>query len=192
MKNMDWVQLNISISDMLANLKEDTHEYKDLTLLSYLVEQAEMNGVSPDSLQEGYNGFAKDYIIPEYPLTYRMAIAIHDLFVSVQHHGDLHYDEMPRELRSAKPKRQNTESLVAFELFPNPTSEILQIETTDLNLLDCSYRCVDSFGRECRIEIVSRSERNTIINVQHLSNGHYVLELISPDHTSNKSFIVSR
>ena len=192
MKNMDWPVLSSIITDLLAMTKEDTHEYKDLILLSILTEQASMYEIYLDSLQENYNGFAKDFIIPEYPLTYGMAIAIHDSFDPVPHHGDLHYEETERELRSTKPKRENFASISSFELFPNPTSEILQIETSDINLLDCSYRCLDYFGRQCRIEVVSRSERNMVLNVQHLANGQYTLELISPMKTSNHSFIVSR
>lgn len=192
MRQMNWEELNNIIPEMLTNLKEDTYEYKDLSLLSNLIDLAIINNVSFDSLNTTYNGFAKDYIIPDFPLTYRMAIALNDRFDSIPFHADLDYIEIPIELRRYKPNNILMDLDNSLELFPNPASDIIQLETKNMNLLHSTIRCLDSSGRECSIEVVSKSEQNMIVDVKKLSSGNYIIEITSPLFRSAQPLIISK
>ena len=61
-----------------------------------------------------------------------------------------------------------------FKIYPNPTADRLTIENIDFNL-DADYVIVDEIGRE--IMKGKLNGKSTIINVNSLSKGVYVLSI---------------
>lgn len=68
----------------------------------------------------------------------------------------------------------NEQTLTNFKIYPNPTADRLTIENIDFNL-DADYVIVDEIGRE--IMKGKLNGKSTIINVNSLSKGVYVLSI---------------
>jgi hypothetical protein len=71
-------------------------------------------------------------------------------------------------------------------MFPNPSSENLRIQLPS-SIENASVEFYDSIGRLAFTQQVSQT--TTIINIQNLSTGVYVVKVLADDKIGTKKFI---
>jgi hypothetical protein len=169
--------LIISIIDnKLLNLRESSMESKDLMKLKELIEETMSYGTTDSILQLNYDGFASNYIIPELPMTYRMADLIINKFDPSGYHGDLEYPfGIPSTRSSFKPKQK--EIRYEFKSFPNPASSYVQIQSQGEDISNSVMIVRDLTGREIPVEVLTKSKNEWVIDVNEWVNGSYIIEL---------------
>lgn len=177
MNKLDWIQMQNTIFEWQSQIKEDTHEYKDLMLLSVLLENVLSIDLLSDSAYLSYNGFAQNYLYTQYPLTYRAAVMIEGLLATIPFHGDLDYELVDTQLRSTKLTNFSTTPKLDLTISPNPASEFARITSKEYNLINCSVNCFDASGKNCPVEIITASDHEIILSVIHLNPGVYFVEI---------------
>jgi hypothetical protein len=164
------------ISDRPQNLREASMESKDLLKLKELIEETMSYGTTDSILQLNYDGFASNYIIPELPMTYRMAELIINKFDPSGYHGDLDYPYGLPNTRSFFNPNQK-EFSYAIKSFPNPASSYVQIQSQGEDISNCVMIVRDLTGREIPIEVLTKSKNEWVIDVNEWVNGSYIMEL---------------
>jgi hypothetical protein len=98
------------------------------------------------------------------------------LWVALADGGDL--IPLPTALLSV-----NELSEVDFSIFPNPSSEFITINVTNSDVIE-QVMITDLTGR-----IVKTTSFNKQIEISDLENGQYILNIISPEGISSRSFV---
>ena len=78
--------------------------------------------------------------------------------------------------------------LATFKVYPNPTSDFIQIEFNGLDTNDGQFRIIDNGGKV--IKTVSGNDINSSINVSDISSGIYLLEFRNNESRSYKKLII--
>jgi len=78
--------------------------------------------------------------------------------------------------------------LATFNVYPNPTSDFIQIEFNDIDTRDGEIRLIDNAGKV--VKTVRGNEINSNINVSDVSTGIYLLEFRNSDSRSYKKLII--
>ena len=75
-------------------------------------------------------------------------------------------------------------------IYPNPTSGNFQIESPLLASGNTQVRVIDINGKILLEKLVRAREEKTSLDVEHLSNGTYFLQLWSGEHFVNKKLVI--
>ncbi len=164
------------INNRLSYIRETSMEGKDLNSLKELIEEAMSYDANDSTFQLNYDGFASNYIIPELPLTYRMANLIVNRFDSTSYHGDLEYPfGLPGTRSLFKPNQKE----VHYEIksFPNPACSYFQLQSEGEDIGDCMVMVRDMTGREIPLDVLTKSRNEVVFNVNEWANGSYIIEL---------------
>jgi hypothetical protein len=168
------------INNRLQNLRESSMESKDLIKLKELIEETMSYGTTDSIMQLNYDGFASNYIIPELPMTYRMADLIINKFDPSGYHGDLEYPfGLPNTRSFFKPNQK--EIIYAIKSFPNPANSYVQIQSQGEDISNSVMIVRDLTGREIPVEILTKSKNEWVIDVNEWVNGSYIIELLKEE-----------
>jgi hypothetical protein len=72
---------------------------------------------------------------------------------------------------------------VDFSIFPNPSNEFITINVTNSDVIE-QVMITDLTGR-----IVKTASFNKQIEISDLENGQYILNIVSPEGISSRSFV---
>jgi len=87
---------------------------------------------------------------------------------------------------------ENVEAEVSeVSLFPNPTSEILNIKINGLKEVK-SYEIYDMMGRLLMIKDIAKNQSDIEVNVSRLAQGTYVLGVTTENKRYNSQFVINR
>jgi hypothetical protein len=192
MNQLDWIQAQNVITDWLPQIKEDTHEHKDLILLSSLINDAGITNLQIDSNSTSYNGFARDYFHKEYPLTYRCATIITGVYDSIPFHGDLDYDSLSVGLRSINSPSSLQKTPKRLTIFPNPAKDVVRLSAIEIDLDSFKIQCFDISGKLCDFKIITKSRSELVLDVNELSNGFYIFEISNNQELISIPLTISR
>jgi len=84
----------------------------------------------------------------------------------------------------------NNKSVLQFQLFPNPTSDIVQLKTENIRNEELTMNIYNVTGELMRTEILKKNQQH--INIADLRNGIYMLELNSEKLTGKKKIVIQR
>ncbi|MDP1802996.1 MAG: T9SS type A sorting domain-containing protein [Bacteroidota bacterium] len=85
-------------------------------------------------------------------------------------------------------KNNSLENFIGIEVFPNPTSEILNIEIDNLNVTSSKVQIINSLGQKVREEKIDYPKSQ--INVSQLLTGIYTLKIFTEN--SYKAFKITK
>ena len=77
----------------------------------------------------------------------------------------------------------------AIKIYPNPTSDFLQIESTSAVL---STSIIDAVGREIRLEAEPMDEGRYRLNVSAVPSGLYILKVVIRERTDLQKVIIRK
>jgi hypothetical protein len=84
----------------------------------------------------------------------------------------------------------NYELWSRFKLFPNPAQSEINVELVDDIRSQYSLSIYDFSGKEILTQKTSHA--NTIINIQNLSEGIYIMKLVIDDMVGYKKFVIDK
>lgn len=81
--------------------------------------------------------------------------------------------------------KMNENNLISFEVFPNPTIELIQLNLGNIDE-KINYSIIDGLGQIVKTDVLT----GTTIDIHDLAAGHYLLKLISDNNNYNiRTFI---
>lgn len=79
---------------------------------------------------------------------------------------------------------------IGFSIFPNPASEIINLNINNANNTDQTLNIYNVTGALVKSEMLNQSNRQ--INIEDLSNGVYIVEIKSKEFIENQRLIIQR
>jgi len=85
-------------------------------------------------------------------------------------------------------------SLNGFNFYPNPSNGLLNIELSSAHTTPCGLQIIDLTGKNVFTTLLDASsgQKNKVIDLQHLPNGIYILQLEQAGQRLNKKLVISK
>jgi hypothetical protein len=77
-----------------------------------------------------------------------------------------------------------------FNIYPNPASDIFNLEINKTNIDDMTLNIFNSIGKLVRSEMLKHNQKQ--INIEDLGNGIYMVEMKSKEWTETQKLIIQR
>lgn len=120
------------------------------------------------------------------PTTNQGLVTFYAVANATNSNGNITGDQVVTTSASFNVLSNESFELAAFKLFPNPTSNLINIELPE-GFTEANALVVDVMGKTIVNQLIT--ETNTIINIENLPAGTYILNLSTEEGSATKTFV---